>query len=706
MSNGNTTVSLTLQVKGQAASQELKRISDDQVRSTTKINQQWTQIQTAQAKFTQTAKVGSQAVVSTARAGDQLLRTNKMLEGVLRQQSIQTKLQSQQLKTQAASAKNMADWMKRVEQSSQRTNQESKSTISNWQKAVAIGGGALAAGAVVSNAMQKPRNYDQQLTYITATATGGQGLSTAERLKSKETLNNYIKAAVRNGGGTREDAAEAANALIASGKYDLNTVAPALNAATKTAFSTGADAKDAATLTVRMQDFGMTDIQEGHDIAVRGAQLGSFEYKDQAKWLAQQMAAAKATGYSGKNGFVELVAMNQVAMSTASTTDEGGNNLVNLLAKLSSRDFSKAVADAVENTDGLPTKAVKNKKGKVVGQEFDWTTYSIAEREKGVYGVDAFVKLLERQLAGNSEYQNLQKRISASTNDEEKKSILEDMSNIASGSQLGEFLADRQALMAALAVYYKKDDLTKIKNDLPNAGGTVASEYDMVSQNDWAKDQAMNQEKLFAQSKAYDAISDSLGDFKDKVTDVARENEGLAASAYGAATALAAVAAAGVAGTVLSGGKGGGVLSKAGGIARAGGGVLSAAIASPVGQVAAAGAAGYTAGTFISKNFIEGTSTGDKIGEVVTKIWAALGSDNAKAAVEAQAQYDKMIAEQQQNNQYSKELIGIQRTLISVIQNNKPVFNFPGGSLQQSILGGGKEEKRHGAVPPYLLAKP
>ena len=236
MSNGNTTVSLTLQVKGQAASQELKRISDDQVRSTTKINQQWTQIQTAQAKFTQTAKVGSQAVVSTARAGDQLLRTNKMLEGVLRQQSIQTKLQSQQLKTQAASAKNMADWMKRVEQSSQRTNQESKSTISNWQKAVAIGGGVLAAGAVVSNAMQKPRDYDQQLTYITATATGGQGLSTAERLKSKETLNNYIKTAVRNGGGSREDAAEAANALIASGKYDLNTVAPALNAAVKTAF--------------------------------------------------------------------------------------------------------------------------------------------------------------------------------------------------------------------------------------------------------------------------------------------------------------------------------------------------------------------------------------------------------------------------------------------------------------------------------------
>ena len=211
MSNGNTTVSLTLQVKGQAASQELKRISDDQVRSTTKINQQWTQIQTAQAKFTQTAKVGSQAVVSTARAGDQLLRTNKMLEGVLRQQSIQTKLQSQQLKTQAASAKNMADWMKRVEQSSQRTNQESKSTISNWQKAVAIGGGAIAAGAVVSNAMQKPRDYQQQMTYITATATGGQGLAPAQRAEQGNLLHQFVKDAVRTGGGTREDAAAALN---------------------------------------------------------------------------------------------------------------------------------------------------------------------------------------------------------------------------------------------------------------------------------------------------------------------------------------------------------------------------------------------------------------------------------------------------------------------------------------------------------------
>lgn len=699
MSGKNTTVSLTLQLKGQQAGQELKKISDHQVQSTTKINQQWTQIGSAQAKFVQTAKAGTQATVNTARAGDQLLRTNRMLEGVLRQQSIQTKIQSQQLKQQQASAQATANWMKQVAQSSRQTKQEAQQTVSFWQKGTALAGGAIAGGMVVSNALQKPRDYEKQLTYITATATGGQGLSTAERLKSRETLNDYIKTAVRSGGGTREDAAEAANTLIASGKYDLNTVGPALEAAVKTAFSADADAKDAATLTVRMQDFGLTDLQKGHDIAVRGAQLGSFEYKDQAKWLAQQMAAAKAVGYSGEKGFVELVAMNQVAMSTAATTDEGGNNLVNLLGKLSSTDFSNAVAKAVENTDGLPTKAIKNKKGKVVGQEFDWTTYSMAEREKDVYGVDAFVKLLERQLQGNSQYQDLQKKIANTTNNEQRKSILEDMSNIASGSQLGEFLADRQALMAALAVYYKKDDLSKMKEILPNAGGTVASEYDLISQGGFAKKIAMDQEKLFAQSRAYDAVSGPLGTFQEKITDVARENEALAASAYAASVALAAVAAAGTVGAILGGGKGTTGKVIGGAASTVGGGKASSAI-----KTAGAVAAAYT-GYELFKPL------DDKLYGVIDKFFGGNGEkkDFVQAAIEKsidqQAQQNnEMLAKQEQNNQYSRELIGSIKTLINVTGQNKPI-GLPGSSPLMQSMNSATEEKRHGAPPAYLLRK-
>lgn len=559
MSSKNTTVSLTLQFKGSQASQELKRLADQQITDTKKINDQWNRIDTAQKSSVNTAKAGTQAARDTARAGDQLLQTQRATETVLRTQKGHSQQQAQLLKQQQNNAQQLAAQMKKVEQSSLETQRHTQNTFSLWQKGAALATGAVATGAVISTAMQKPRDYDQQLTYIAATATGGQGLSVKERLEARSQLNDYIKGSVRAGGGTREDAASAVNTLIASGKYDLDNVKPALDAAVKTASATGANAIDAATLTTRMQDFGITDLQRGHDIAVRGGQLGSFEYKDLSKWLAQQMAAARTVGYSGEKGYVELVAMNQVAMSTAATSDEAGNNVVNLLAKLSSREFSKSIGDEVRVQKGDPTRLEGKKKPHEV---FDWNTYAIQQRDQGVYGVEAFVKLLERQFAGNKQYQTLQNKALNSSNDAERKQALEDMSNIASGSEIGKIIADRQALMAALSVVYKKDELNKLRKELPQAGGTVSADYEMISQTEWAKDQATDQEKLFAQSKAYDSIADSLGGVKDEITDWARKHEDLAAAAYSATIALGALAAGAGIFAVLGGKGGGGIFTK------------------------------------------------------------------------------------------------------------------------------------------------
>ncbi|MDS7933957.1 phage tail tape measure protein [Acinetobacter sp. V91_7] len=703
MSGSNSTVSLTLQIRGQQAAQEMKRISDQQVQATTKINTQWTQVASAQAKFVNTAKVGTRETLNTARAGDQLLRTNKMLEGVLRQQSIQTKLQSQLLKQQVSSAQQLVSSSKQVEQSSKRTYQSTQQTMSLWQKGTAITGGAIAGGMYVSNALQKPRDYDQQLTYIAATATGGQGMTPEARLAARGQLNEYIKTAVRGGGGTREDAAEAANALIASGKYELNTVAPALNTATKTAFATGASATDAASLTVRMQEFGITDLQRGHDIAVRGGQLGSFEYKDQAKWLAQQMGLARAAGYSGEKGFVELVAMNQVAMKTAATPDAAGNNIVGLLQKLSSTEFSKAIADAVKVKSSDPTKSDGKKKP---SQVFDWSTYAIQQREQGVYGVEAFVKLLERQLAGNAQYTKLQKQ-AKSSNSATRTAALNDMSNIAMGSEIGNIIADQQALMAALSVVYNKDTLNNLRKELPNASGTVSSDYEMVRQTEWAKDQAMNQEKLFAQSKAYDAISGSLGDLKENLTKTAAENENLAGVTYGAAVAVGGLAlAAGAAAFTLKsmGGKvlpdlpttKGGLASKASGAVKTAGLVGAAytgyEIFKPMDD------AGYSLVSGLLAKI--GIGSG---GESPDFVQQAIEQSKAQQA-SAEEKSNTLIAEQQKQNQLSQDLINKMNTLIDVTGQNKPTINFSGGILGAISENAAAQEKRHGApnVPFYL----
>ena len=102
------------------------------------------------------------------------------------------------------------------------------------------------------------------------------------------------------------------------------------------------------------------------------------------------------------------------------------------------------------------------------------------------------------------------------------------------------------------------------------------------------------------------------------------------------------------------------------------------------------------------------TETGQKFddffGEKITQTLALFGNDNAQAALESQAKYDEMIAQQESQNQkieeqtqLSKDLSNKLSTLITVTQQNKPVVNINGGSLVDQISQhAAKEEKRHG----------
>lgn len=732
----NTTVSLTLNLKGQQAQSVLEQLGRSQKGTANELLRTNRMLEGVLRQQSQQTRIQSQQLQQLGRLYQQntrsvtqqttqtnaSLRTNQLLERVLEQQVRQSRSLSQQTRNQNRDYQlqiNMlrqqvaaADRLRQQLEGAGRANREIGRSGGLLGTGAGVVGGTMAGSMVLTSALQKPREYDQALTYITATATAGQGMSTAERLKSRDTLNGYIKDAVRSGGGTRDEAANAANTLIASGKYDLKTVAPALNAATKTAFATGADANDAATLTVRMQDFGMTDLQKGHDIAVRGGQLGSFEYKDQAKWLAQQMAAAQSIGYRGEKGFIELVAMNQVAMKTAATKDEAGNNVVNLLGKLSSREFSDSISKAVAAQAGDPTKSNGKKKPK---QVFDWTTYASQQREQGVYEVEAFSKLLDRQLLHNKKYQALQQKLKNAANDSDKKALMGDMANIVEGSELGKIIADRQALMAILAIRQNPEYFNSVRNGLSNSSaGATQADSDMVRNTEWSKDISMNQEKLFAQSNAYNSVSESLSNVKDKIVGWAQGNEDLATSAYSATVALTALAAAGGTAALLKGGVGGrlggGVAGRAAGAAA--GGLASGGAATTAGQLLLAGGVGYGIGT-VTRDMYMKTETGqkfdDKVGETIAKTLAFFGNEDAKAAVEAQTKYEQMIAEQQRQTTVLSAKFD---SVVSAIQNNQPVFNMPAGyngssspllnSLSQHTA---TEEKRHGAVPAYLAAK-
>lgn len=86
--------------------------------------------------------------------------------------------------------------------------------------------------------------------------------------------------------------------------------------------------------------------------------------KDMARWLPQQLAAMKSAGMGATlDNFSSLLNANQLAFMTAGSTDEAGNNLVNLLAKISSQDIvTKAKKIDINGQEGFDFTASMNKR--------------------------------------------------------------------------------------------------------------------------------------------------------------------------------------------------------------------------------------------------------------------------------------------------------------------------------------------------------
>ena len=251
-----------------------------------------------------------------------------------------------------------------------------------------------------------------------------------------------------------------------------------------------------------------------------------------------------------------MLAFNQAARITAGNSDQAGNNVVNLLNKMSSvdtqRDFKK--------------------------QGINLTGSLVASREKGVGTLDAFLALVDKVASKNPEYKKLQARAAGQSGADQKQTY-EAMMDIMEQSGIGAVVQDRQAMAALLGARQNKakmneiraavqaDDGSQVRNNMAVVNSTSSAAAERAAN---AKDQAAN--------SVLSAIDGPLQSVLKTTTDLSIANPVLAASTYAAATAMAAFTASAGLGLLLKGGKGAAVARGA------------AAMAGPV--AAAAGAAG------------------------------------------------------------------------------------------------------------------
>ncbi|WP_297572569.1 phage tail tape measure protein [uncultured Deefgea sp.] len=422
--------------------------------------------------------------------------------------------------------------MKRQQEQIVRQTRQSTGGGGMGNTAMAVGGGVIAGGYAASRPIGETMSYDRRLAMMSNTAYSDKNL--AGRQAGMKELDTAIVHSVRTGGGTREDAAETLDGLLASGAISQKSAMNLLPTLQKFSTATGADPKALGDIAIRgMQTFGIkeSELPKALDMAIMAGQKGGFELKDMAKWLPQQMAAGKQAGLSGMGGFAKLLAANQASVITAGSKDEAGNNLVNLLAKINSNDTKADLKKLHIDLPGTLAKA----------------------RSEGTDGLDAFVGIVDHVVGKDKRFAELKKQAaSAPTKSVEKQDAMNGMADILQGSAIGKVIQDRQALMALVALMNNRDYVKGIEKQLPNAAGTGEANFQTIAATDDFKVKQAANENAIAKQKALGGVNGVVGDGADWWTRFARDNPLFATATSGSIeTGKVAASAGGVTGTLL-----------------------------------------------------------------------------------------------------------------------------------------------------------
>ncbi|HHF0368142.1 TPA: phage tail tape measure protein [Haemophilus influenzae] len=408
--------------------------------------------------------------------------------------------------------------------------------LGNVGTAIASVGAGMAAGAMVmAQPMKKEMDYDRRLAMVSNTAFSDRDV--AGRIAGKKELHDAVKSAVETGGGTKEEALGALDKLLASGTVKAETAMKLLPTLQKGAVATGASTEDLSAIAISaMQQFGISEDQIGAvlDKAVAAGQAGNFELSDMARWLPQQMAAAKSAGLSGMDGFEALLVANQQARVTAGTSDEAGNNLVNLLAKLTSK----------ETADRFSKLEIKGKDGKTHGIDFIKSMEN--EKKQGKNSIEAFGSIMDMVIGEDKRYQALKAKLKTAKK-EEQQALIEQMTNLVEGTAIGQIISDRQALMALLGIRNNVELGKQVKEEVTNSDGATDKSHKVVISTNSAKVEQAKNAVEFAQMEGMKSFNNALGDAATKLAEYAKAYPYLTSTLTTAGTVITALSTAAIA---------------------------------------------------------------------------------------------------------------------------------------------------------------
>ena len=399
--------------------------------------------------------------------------------------------------------------------------------------AYSTAGGLAAAGYIVKSAAQKPVDYEHQLASMANVAYADRD-ATGRKAGMAE-LDAAIVKAVRQGGGKREDAAATLNTMLASGEVDESTAKDKLlPVIQRGSTASGASGKELANILLKgisQKQFTADEAQLALDKALKSGEMGQFELKDMAKWLPNIISAGK--GMQGMSGFDAHLANLQGVAKVTGNNEQAGNAYFNLLSKITSQD---ATTNFKKFKINLP-KALAT--GVLKGQDT----------------VTAFVDLVQTMVVNKDKnFKALQKKIAATSDNDERRALMEKAADVLQGTAVGKVIQDREAMLGLVGVMTQQDTIKKVREKLQHAQGSTQTSYDVIASTGAYQQEQLANERDIATSGLYNRVKNPANAAMRKVTSLAQDNPVAAQTVVGGATAGTAAAAAGAANSLLGGG--------------------------------------------------------------------------------------------------------------------------------------------------------
>lgn len=526
------------------------RSSQTQVNATEKVA---TATQSSNKRIEQAYREARKSAADLAKAREMLgIRS----ENAIQQEIRQTRVAYEQLKRSGVASQN--ELRRASEQTKQRIKELNAELgrSSFGDKAASVGRGLMGVGAGVAAGamvMREPArnqmNFDKRLAMVANTAYSDRDVQ--GRIAGKKELFKAVEKAVNVGGGTKEDALNSLDTLLASGAMSADTAMNLLPTLQKAAVATGATPDDIAKIAISsMQQMGIgeQDIGKVLDMAVAAGQAGQFELADMAAWLPQQMAAGKQAGLNGLEGFKRLLIANQQARVTAGSSDEAGNNLVNLLGKITAKETN----DRFKN---LKYKDPKTGKEKGINFAKSMEHY----KGKGQDSLQAFMSIMDDVVGSDKQYQELQNKLKTAKGAEQAK-LFKELTDLVEGTAIGEIISDRQALMALLGIKNNIQLGQEVDKKVENSQDAVEKSHAVVRDTNAHKVEALKNSNEFSQMKNFEQVNNVLGALSEQLAKYANEYPNLTQFLVGAKDAVFTFGAALAASSLLDllrGGKGG-----------------------------------------------------------------------------------------------------------------------------------------------------